>query len=247
MLNRVGDGHKDMLWTSTACDIIQQHKHTYWFHLPEAVKILLLSLSLSLCFLLWGFFSFQHHMFLFKPKHSSVMAECHRPSIEPVNGDFDPWPVFWQPFCVGNSVDFAIECVRKWGQVRVILAVCVCVWEDLAVILHAWCLYLASPSLSLSLPLFLSLYPYVDVSAYLGLCLCTLFSEQEFCILISLCSLCLFMHSAVCQWFTTRGRYSTYGARWAQIYLVLWADLSGVVLSFVIKLSWLITTSCFIM
>ena len=46
------------------------------------------------------------------------------------------------------------------------VCVCVCVCEDLATILHAWCLYLASPSPSL--PLFSS--PYVDVSA--GLCLC---------------------------------------------------------------------------
>lgn len=50
----------------------------------------------------------------------------------------------------------------------------VCVCEDLAIILHAWCLYLASPSSSLSLPLFLSLSPYVDVSAHPRLYLHTL-------------------------------------------------------------------------
>lgn len=60
---------------------------------------------------------------------------------------------------------------------------CVCVCEDLAIILHAWCLYLASPSPLLSLPLFLNLSPCVDVSAYPGLCLCIL-SEQKFYILI---------------------------------------------------------------
>lgn len=207
----------------------------------------LLPLSL-LCFLVQAFFSFWHHMFLFKPKHGPVMAECHRPpglSIEPVNGDFDPWPLFWHPLCLRNSVDFVIElCKWKWGQVRVILAaaacVCVCVFEYLAIILHAWCLYLASPSPSLSL--FLSLSPYVDISAYPRLYLHTVSLSRSFVFWFHFVP-SLFMHFTVCQWFTTRDRHSTYGARWAQIHLILWADLSVVVLSrhiFVIKLSLLV-------
>lgn len=49
------------------------------------------------------------------------------------------------------------------------MATAACLCEDLAIILHAWCLYLASASPSL--PLFLSLSPYVDVSAHPKLCL----------------------------------------------------------------------------
>lgn len=90
-------------------------------------------------------------------------------------------------------MDFAIElCKMKVGTSESDLGR---VSEDLAIILHAWCLNLAGPSLSL--PLFLS--PCVDVSAHLGLCLRTLSPSRSFCILISLCSLCLFMCSAVCR------------------------------------------------
>ena len=42
------------------------------------------------------------------------------------------------------------------------LSVSVCVCEDLAIILHAWCLYLAGPSLSL-----VSASVFVSASAYL--------------------------------------------------------------------------------
>lgn len=75
---------------------------------------------------------------------------------------------------------------------------CMCVCEDLAIILHAWCLYLAGPSPLLSLPLFLNLSPCVDVSAYPGLCLCIL-SEQKFYILIhSAPSVCVCVYALRC-------------------------------------------------
>uniref|UniRef100_A0AAQ4QGL9 Ral guanine nucleotide dissociation stimulator-like 1 n=1 Tax=Gasterosteus aculeatus aculeatus TaxID=481459 RepID=A0AAQ4QGL9_GASAC len=58
-------------------------------------------------------------MFLFKPKHGPVVAECHRPagsSIQPVNVAaltfFDL--LFWQPLCLGNRVDFSS--VQDWGE-----------------------------------------------------------------------------------------------------------------------------------
>lgn len=90
-------------------------RHACWFRLPQPVKIPFstppLPFPLSLCFF-FLFFSSRHHMFLFKPKHGPVMAECHGPpglSIEPVNVNFAPRPFLWQPSCLGNNVDFAIE------------------------------------------------------------------------------------------------------------------------------------------
>lgn len=128
---------------------------TPWFHLPGSVKIPFVELKKRSPFFI-SLFSLQHHMFLFKPKHGPVVAECHRPagsSIQPVNVAaltfFDL--LFWQPLCLGNRVDFAVR-------------VCVC-GEDFVITLHAWCLHLACPSLS---PLLLwSPSPrHVDVSAY---------------------------------------------------------------------------------
>lgn len=119
-------------------------------------------------------FSFLHHSLLFKPKQHSdagpVMAECHYPprlTTEPVNGDFDPWPpFFWHAVCLARVWTLPLSWVNesrdKWEWSWLPLLVC----EDLAIILHAWCLYLASLSPSLS--------------PYLCFCLCLrmLISQQ---------------------------------------------------------------------
>lgn len=80
--------------------------------------------------------------------------------------------------------------MRAWTNASNLgrLSFCMFMCEDLATILRAWCLYLAgSLSFAVSLPLFLSLSPYVGASADLGLR-----TEQKFCILVVVCSLCLF-------------------------------------------------------
>lgn len=102
--------HKDKMLNRAGCRYVdrkdgreadKQHEQRKTCLLVSSVLLKPLlspfSFFVCVCFFFLSFFSFLHHMLLFKPKHGSdagpVMAECHRPpglTIEPVNGDFDP-------------------------------------------------------------------------------------------------------------------------------------------------------------
>lgn len=208
---------------------------------------LLLSLSLSLCSFWFGLsFHLGITCFCSNPNtaqswlSATGLQDCPLSlltatlTLDLFSSSPSVWGIAWTlPLsCVNESGD-------KWEWSWPRQPVCVCVCEDLAIILHAWCLYLAGPSPSLSLPLFLSLSPYVDVSAYPGLCLHTLSLSRSFVFWFHsapcLC-LCTLLFVCVLQPETDT---ATYGARWAQIHLVAFmAALSRH--RFVIRLSWLV-------